>query len=73
MKGGLGFVFVVIGLVLLWVVVTGRVANFSAAWASLQGHPSTGVSGTGAPAGGPSWGSVFQKHLPWNVPTLPGH
>lgn len=43
MKLGTGVLFVAIGLVLLWLAVTGRLANAGAAWSALKGE---------APAGG---------------------
>lgn len=64
---------IAVGLVLLWLVVTGRTGNFAQAWRDLQGGTSApGGSGTGqgtgaaAPPAGSSawwdaWGRVFRQ------------
>ena len=52
MRGGLGFGLVVVGLVLLWVVVTGRGGNFAAAWSTLKGGPGAGSGAEKGPVPG---------------------
>lgn len=72
MRGGIGVGLVVVGLVLLWVLVTGRTGNFAAAWSALKGtSPAPGTAS--APTGPPTWGSVTQKAWDriWHPPTLP--
>lgn len=61
MRTGGGLLLVIVGLFVLWIVVTGRLTNLQAAWGQLQHGPTTD-SGTG--------GTVQPTALP-ALPALP--
>lgn len=54
MKFGVGALFVVLGLLILWLAVTGRLSNIENAWRTLTGQE--GMSAT--PAVNPNAGKV---------------
>lgn len=52
MKLGSGVVLVAVGLVILWLAVTGRLSNLAPAWATLNSDgPGAGVNPTGGTVG----------------------
>lgn len=52
MKSGGALLLVIVGLLALWIVVTGRLQGLQAAWATLQQNSASGA--TPAPAAGNS-------------------
>lgn len=50
MKAGVGVLFVALGLLVLWIMMTGRASRVGTAWRALLGDTSTtGVAPTSAP------------------------
>jgi hypothetical protein len=54
MKFGVGALFVVLGLLILWLAVTGRLSNVEGAWRALTGQDGA----TASPAVNPNAGKV---------------
>lgn len=50
MKSGGALLLVIVGLVALWVVITGRLPALQAAWATLAQNSATGATPSAAPA-----------------------
>lgn len=74
MKIGAGAILIAVGLVVLWLAVTGRLSNLTAAWGVLTGD--TAPSGNAVPASGPATSSRAAQiaaalQLPFPLPSSP--
>lgn len=66
MRGGGGFLLLTVGLVLLWLTVTGRLANAAAAWGALTGTAPGARGFDPSVPSGPGW-----QRIPGSVTTPP--
>lgn len=73
MKSGGALLLVIVGVLALWIVVTGRLGALQAAWATLtSGSPATNASGAAAaPASGTGSTSAASSALQGFTAALP--
>lgn len=65
MKTGGALLIIAVGLIALWIVVTGRLTQLQTAWNTLNGQPTSVTSGSS------SGGSITVPGVPFSIP-IPG-